>query len=120
MRILVGCEMTYEFSQATPVIALLNVHSSRFSDLERPDYLLTSPSVALEGYRDSFGNWCNRMIAPAGWFTLRTDTVVHDNGLWDPAVQDSQETPVERLPSDVLLFLLGSKPHQGVAWSVVL
>ena len=109
MRILVGCEMIYEFPQATPIIALLNVHSSRFSDLERPDYLLTSPSVALEGYRDGFGNWCNRMIAPAGRFTLRTDTVVRDDGLWDPTVQVSQEIPVERLPSDILQFLLGSR-----------
>lgn len=109
MRILVGCEMIYEFPQATPIIALLNVHSSRFSDLERPDYLLTSPSVALEGYRDGFGNWCNRMIAPAGRFTLRTDTVVRDDGLWDPTVQASQEIPVERLPSDILQFLLGSR-----------
>ena len=29
MRILVGCEMTYEFPQVTPMIATLNVHSSR-------------------------------------------------------------------------------------------
>ena len=36
MRILVGCEMTYELPHATPMIATLNVHSSRVSDLERP------------------------------------------------------------------------------------
>ena len=29
MRILVGCEMTYEFTQPTPLIAVLNVHPSR-------------------------------------------------------------------------------------------
>ena len=63
MRILVGCEMIYEFPQPTPVIATLNVHASRFSDLERLDYLITSPSVSVEGYRDSFGNWCDRMVA---------------------------------------------------------
>lgn len=43
MRILVGCEMTYAFPQPTPVIATLNVHASRVSDLERPDHLVTSP-----------------------------------------------------------------------------
>jgi transglutaminase-like putative cysteine protease len=101
--------MVYDFPQATPVIALLNVHASRFSDLERPDYLLTSPSVPLEGYRDSFGNWCNRMVAPAGQFTLRTDTIVRDDGLWDPTAQDVQETAIQNLPPDVLLFLLGSR-----------
>jgi hypothetical protein len=33
-------------------------------------------AVPLEGYRDTFGNWCNRLVAPAGRFTLKTDTVV--------------------------------------------
>jgi hypothetical protein len=56
MRIHVGCEMTYELGQVTPMIAMLNVHSSRVSDLEQPDYLITTPSVPVEGYRDSFGN----------------------------------------------------------------
>jgi hypothetical protein len=64
MRIRVGCEMTYELGQVTPMIAILNVHSSRVSDLERPDYLITTPSVPVDGYRDSFGNWCNRLVAP--------------------------------------------------------
>src|ERR687893_2259127 len=78
MRIRVGCEMTYEFGQVTPMIAILNVHSSRVSDLERPDYLITTPSVPVEGYRDSFGNWCNRLVAPPGRITLKTETVVRD------------------------------------------
>ena len=39
MRIHVGCEMIYQFPQPTPIIAMLNVHASRFSDLEWPDHL---------------------------------------------------------------------------------
>src|SRR5216683_6001084 len=53
MRIHVGCEVSFEFSQTTPMIVTLNVHFSRFSDLERPDHLVTKPSVPIEGYRDS-------------------------------------------------------------------
>lgn len=109
MRILVGCEMTYEFAQPTPMIAILNVHASRVSDLERPDYLLTEPSVQIDGYRDSFGNWCNRMAAPAGRFTLRTETIVRDAGAWDPTSPGASQSPVERLPPDTLQFLLGSR-----------
>ena len=109
MRILVGCEMTYTFSQPTPVIATLNVHASRVSDLERPDHLVTSPSVPLEGYRDSFGNWCQRMTAPTGVFTLKTETIVRDEGKGDRPVPDAAETPVSKLPTDSLLFLLGSR-----------
>src|SRR5215213_8218776 len=103
MRILVGCEMTYEFPQPTPVITTLNVHASRFSDLQRPDYLITSPSVPLEGYRDSFGNWCNRMVAPAGLFTLKTETIVRDHGSGDTLDLNAQEIAVEKLPSDAVL-----------------
>ena len=38
MRIHIGCEMTFDFPQETPMIAMLNVHYSRASDLERPDF----------------------------------------------------------------------------------
>ena len=109
MRLLVGCEMTYEFPAVTPIIATLNVHSSRVSDLERPDHLITTPAVAVEGYRDTFGNWCNRLVAPPGRFTLRTETVVRDHGQGDLADPTAQQVAIAQLPSDALLFLLGSR-----------
>jgi transglutaminase-like putative cysteine protease len=109
IRILVGCEMTYEFQQPTPLIATLNVHSSRVSDLERPDFLVTDPPVPIEGYRDTFGNWCNRLVAPPGRFTLRNDTVVRDSGQWDSSEPEAEQILIEKLPADALLFLLGSR-----------
>jgi transglutaminase-like putative cysteine protease len=101
--------MTFDFPQTAPLIALLNVHFSRASDLERPDYLMTRPSVPVESYRDSFGNWCNRLVAPAGRFSLGTDTVVRDQRLPDPATPDAIQHQVEHLPPETLLFLLGSR-----------
>jgi hypothetical protein len=80
MRIRVGCEMAYELGQVTPMIVTLNVHSSRVSDLERLDSRITTPSVPVEGYRDSFGNWCNRIVVPAGRIALQSDTVIRDSG----------------------------------------
>ena len=109
MRIHVGCEMTYEVGQVTPMIAILNVHSSRVSDLERPDYLITTPSVPVEGYRDSFGNWCNRLVAPPGRITLKTETVVRDTGRWDSIDSGAEQIQIQNLPSEALLFLLGSR-----------
>jgi hypothetical protein len=38
MRIHVGCELSFDFPETMPMIATLNVHFSRFSDLERPDH----------------------------------------------------------------------------------
>ena len=85
MRIRAGCELSFEFSQTMPMIVTLTVHFSRFSDLERPDHLMTNPSVPIEGYRDSFGNWCSRLVAPEGRFSLGTDAIVRDAGGPDPA-----------------------------------
>ena len=123
MRIRVGCEMTYELGQVTPMIAILNVHSSRVSDLERPDYLITTPSVPLEGYRDSFGNWCNRLVAPDGRLTLKTETVIHDTGRWDTMDRSAEQVPVQNLPAETLLYLLGSRYCEtdrlsDVAWGL--
>jgi len=48
LRIHVGCELSFDFPQTMPMIATLNVHFSRFSDLERPDHLVTKPSVPVK------------------------------------------------------------------------
>ena len=66
MKLRVGCELQYEFPQPTPVILLLNVHFTRVSDLATPDHIVVSPSVPISGYRDGFGNWCTRFLAPTG------------------------------------------------------
>jgi len=123
MRIHVGCEMTYELAQVTPMILTLNVHASRVSDLERPDFLQTTPSVPVEGYRDSFGNWCNRLVAPRGRFSLRTDTIIRDSGQWDSSDTAAAQIPVQFLPPDTLQFLLGSRYCEtdrltDIAWSL--
>lgn len=109
MRIKVGCELSFDFPQPTPLIATLNVHFSRVSDLERPDHLMTSPAVSVVGYRDSFGNWCNRLIAPAGRFTLGTDGVIHDSGQPDIQQWGAIQHQVQDLPSETIQFLLGSR-----------
>ncbi|MGP8123936.1 MAG: transglutaminase-like domain-containing protein [Xanthobacteraceae bacterium] len=123
MRIHVGCEMTYDLVQVTPMILTLNVHASRVSDLERPDYLMTIPAVPVEGYRDSFGNWCNRLVAPAGRFNLRTDTVVRDTGQWELPDRSAAQLQIQHLPADTLQFLLGSRYCEtdrlsDIAWNL--
>lgn len=109
MRIQIGCELTFDFPQVTPLIALLNVHFSRVSDLERPDHLQTSPTVPIEGYRDSFGNWCTRLVAPPGRFTLGTNTVIRDAGVPEVPMTDAIQHEVQYLPAETLQFLLGSR-----------
>ena len=109
MRIRIGYELIYECPNPTPMILMLNVHYSRVSDLEAPDCLLTDPAVEVEAYRDGFGNWCNRLVAPAGRLRIWADTVIRDKGLWDPQAYAAEQHAVEDLPDETLVFLLGSR-----------
>jgi transglutaminase-like putative cysteine protease len=104
-----GCELSFDLPAQTPMILLLNVHHSRVSDLERPDPLVTEPAVSVESYRDIFGNWCNRLVAPAGRFSAGTEGIIRDAGFPDPVDKSAKQHPVERLPSDALTFLLPSR-----------
>lgn len=109
MRIHLGCEMIYDFVQPTPVIALLTVHASAAQRLEAPDVIQCDPPTPTRGYHDAFGNWCTRLMAPAGRFRLRVDGLIRDSGGSDPASPWARETPVDELPSDALQFLIGSR-----------
>jgi transglutaminase-like putative cysteine protease len=109
MQIRVGYELVYQFPQQTPLILVLGVHYSRASDMVRPDHMLVTPSVPIASYRDTFGNWCSRVLAPAGRMRITADALVNDAGLRDPVVPDAQEFPVQALPDDTLTFLLASR-----------
>jgi transglutaminase-like putative cysteine protease len=109
MKIRIGCELRYMFPAPTPMIAILTVHYTRAGDLEWPDHLTTSPVVPIEGYRDSFGNWCCRLVAPAGHFTMGTNAVIRDDLHMDRIDRRAVQHKVQDLPADTLLFLLGSR-----------
>ena len=109
MRIRVGYELNYEFPQPTPMILTLNVHHSRVSDLAQPDYMRTTPAVPTAAYRDGFGNWCTRLVAPAGHFRVTSDAIVNDTGALDPVEPSAVQHLVQQLPEETLVFLLGSR-----------
>ena len=109
MLIRVGCRLEFSLPQPTPLIAILSVHHSRYGDLVRADDLVAAPAVALSGYRDGFGNWCTRMVAPAGRFVLSTDGVFRDTGQPDPVAPSARQHAVQDLPAETLVYLLGSR-----------
>ena len=92
MKIRVGYELIYDFPQATPMIMVLGTHFTRASDVIMPDYLTTSPSVPISPYRDVFGNWCSRIVAPAGRMRLSADGIVRDSGLPDVVAPSASAT----------------------------
>ena len=109
LRLRLGCQMTYWFPQETPLIALVNVHYSRADDLIVPDPIATFPKVPVVSYRDLFGNWCVRMTAPAGEFTIGTDCLIRDSGQPDRFDETAEQHAIEDLPYDALTYLLPSR-----------
>ena len=109
MKIRFGYELVYTCSQPVPMILMLHAHPSRSADLLRPDRMTTDPDVPLDHYADGFGNTCTRIVAPAGGIRLTADALIQDSGLPDPAHPTAQEHPVESLPHEALVYLLGSR-----------
>ena len=109
MQLRTGFELIYSFSQPTPIILVVNIHHSRVSDIVVPDRLTTEPPIPVSGYHDVFGNWCNRGLAPAGRLRLTADAVIRDSGRPDEIVSAAGQDPVQDLPEDTLVFLLGSR-----------
>jgi len=79
--------------------------------------------VPVSAYRDLFGNWCSRLVAPAGTFLLSSDALVRDSGLPEVVATEAVQTPVEYLPESTLVYLLGSRYCEtellsNIAWQL--
>ena len=109
MLIRFGHELVYTCPQPTPMILMLNVHFSRVSDLVEPDHVRTNPALPLSGYRDSFGNWCTRVVLPVGQTRITGNALIRDSGLHEPVARCAWQAPVESLPEETLVYLLGSR-----------
>jgi transglutaminase-like putative cysteine protease len=105
------------------MLLVLHIHYTRASDILVPDHVTTDPAVPLIAYRDGFGNWCSRIVAPAGRIRIASNAVVRDSGKPDPVVKDAQQHSIEDLPEDTLVFLLASRycdteKFAEIAWSL--
>jgi transglutaminase-like putative cysteine protease len=89
VKIKVGYELIYDCPQPTPMMLVVNVHYSRASDLLIPDLVTTDPSIPIAVYRDSFGNWCSRIVAPRGQTKITSTALVRDSGEPDVVVPPS-------------------------------
>jgi transglutaminase-like putative cysteine protease len=104
------------------MLLTLSIHYSRASDIIITDHLTTEPYVPVTTYRDGFGNFCTRIVAPPGQIKIKSHGLVHDSGLLDVFAPDAQQIPVENLPEDTLIFLRGSRYCEtdllsNIAWN---
>jgi transglutaminase-like putative cysteine protease len=88
---------------------MVHLHPSRHADLKSPERVRTTPEAPLHSYLDGFGNVCTRVVAPAGRFTITNEFLIEDSGRPDPISPDAIQHPVEDLPDECLVYLLGSR-----------
>src|SRR5476649_505053 len=101
MEIKVGFEIAHATLQPTPMVIMLSIHPSRYHDIIGTETIVAEPNVPIGFYRDSFGNVCGRLVAPAGGVTLYGSALVRDSGLPDTMVPTAQQVPIEQLPDDL-------------------
>jgi transglutaminase-like putative cysteine protease len=123
MQLRVGYELIYDCPRPTPMLLMLNIHHTRASDVVVPDCLSTSPAVPVAFYCDTFGNWCTRLVLPAGRTRLSASAIVNDSGLPEAHVLSDRQHALPDLPEECLQFLLGSRYCETdrlseVAWSL--
>ena len=123
MRIRAGFEIAYDCPQPTPMILQVSVHPSRIADLLSWNRLRFDPRIPANTYHDGFGNFCHVIRAPVGRLNMSTDFLVQDNGEPDEVVPEAVQHPLERLPVETLIYLLGSRYCEtdrlsDTAWSL--
>jgi transglutaminase-like putative cysteine protease len=109
IRVKVGYELVYECVQPTPMILLLRIHPSMVSSPVVPDPIATTPFVPISTFRDGFGNICTRIVAPPGPIRMSTDAIIRCSAEPDKVAASARQVPVQSLPEETLMFLLGSR-----------
>jgi transglutaminase-like putative cysteine protease len=107
MRLKAGCDLKIETEGATPMIAMLRPRSGEAQWVASETYRL-EPFTQVVEYTDTFGNLCQRLVAPKGKFQLRVDVevVTPDN---ITTAKGAPLTQVQDLPLEALQFLLQSR-----------
>ncbi|WP_070151852.1 transglutaminase-like domain-containing protein [Sphingobium phenoxybenzoativorans] len=109
MLICAGYDLLLEAYAPTPMISMLSIRSDRWDDLRTSHCVSNDRAIAIEDYRDVFGNICSRTTLPVGYTSIACDFVVEDSGMPDRQSPNAIQHEIETLPSDILMYLVGSR-----------
>ena len=99
--------LEFNIPTATPFLLMLRPRSGWQQWVGREQYA-TSPSVSAVEFTDPFGNLCQRLVAPAGAFAVRTSVDVEVPDAYD-SEPGAPFVEVPYLPEETLPFLLPSR-----------
>jgi len=107
MRLLTSCELTFDIPEPTPFILMLRPRSRARQWVASERYTLV-PGTPVTEFTDTYGNLCQRLLAPPGIFSVHTAAEVVlaygvEPGVGAPFVE------IRHLPDSVLCYLLPSR-----------
>ncbi|MFT5699159.1 MAG: transglutaminase-like putative cysteine protease [Desulforhopalus sp.] len=107
MRLRTSCDLSFDIEVPTPFVLMLRPRSGTQQWIASEEYTLI-PSVPVSEFTDTYGNLCQRLIAPPGCFSINTGAEVVladsvDRAEYAPFVE------IHNLPNDVLIYLLPSR-----------
>lgn len=102
-----SCDLSFDISIPTPFVLMLRPRSGAQQWVAVEEYKL-KPSVPVFEFTDIYGNLCQRLIAPAGNFSIHTAAQVMTADYVDQ-LPGAPFIEVQNLPDAVLIYLLPSR-----------
>lgn len=107
MRLRTSCTLIFDIDVPAPFVLMLRPRSGGQQWIASEEYRI-SPPVPVHDFTDYYGNFCQRLVAPVGRFSIKTAAEVYttDRMLRAPG---APFVDIQDLPDDVLKFLLPSR-----------
>lgn len=110
MLIAYGCEFDLNFTQDTPTICLIDVHTSHARHVVPGSLSFeTNSTLPHHVFIDDFGNIARRFTAPAGAMRIKLEGIFQSDGKLDRRDLSARVLPVDRLPAECLAYLAPSR-----------
>lgn len=107
MKLKVSCNLNFQIVEASALILMLRPFRGLQQWINREVYTI-KPAIPIIESTDSFGNSCQRLLAPVGDFLIHTSAEVMVPDSIDIA-PGACFVEIQHLPNDALTFLLPSR-----------
>jgi len=107
MKLRVSCNLRFQIVEATVLILILRPFRGTRQWINQEAYTI-KPAIPMIESTDSFGNSCQRLVAPVGDFLIHTsaEVMAPDHAEVAPGAYFVE---IQYLPNDVLAYLLPSR-----------
>ena len=107
MKLRVSCNLSFQIMEASVLILMLRPYRGIQQWINREVYSI-KPAIPMIESTDSFGNSCQRLVAPVGDFLIYTSAEVMVADSFDVA-PGAYFVEIQYLPNEVLPYLLPSR-----------